>query len=225
MPVLEVSVRRVLRFLWLVVVVILGLHLALQLLPLDFPGSHLLMLKVHIDEERAFPTYLSSMLLTACGLLAWWLARIERLPWPGWSLLAIVFLVAGVDEVAAIHEEFSDPLRSALVVGGWLRFAWVILGASISLVIALLFLRAFLAIPAAVRWQLALGAGLFLLGAIGMELPGGYLKESQGIESAPYVLVSTIEEGLEMAGTLVWLRALTTHLRDVAATPALRLAS
>lgn len=217
------SIGNIMRTLIAISAAILALHLLFQLTPVDFFGSEIIKDKLHIDEERSVPTYLAAFLLTSCGVLAWWLSRIQRLPRPGWALLAIVFAAAGIEEVAAFHEELSAPVRSALGVGGWLRFAWVFVGGAVALVIAAAFLRTFLALPARVRRGLALGAGLFLGGALGMELPGGQLKELVGTESTGYVLVSTLEEGLELAGVLVWLRTLLVHLRGVAQPPTVRI--
>ena len=219
-----VSIRSLVRTLGVVIAAILAAHLVLQLTPLDFMGSDLIKNKVHIDAERSVPTYLAALLLTACGMTAWWLSRLERLPWPGWTLLAVVLTAAGVEEVAAVHEQFSAPVRSALGVGGWLEFAWIVVGLAVALVVAAVFLRPFLALPTAVKRGLALGTALFLVGSIGMEIPGGRLRELVGIEGAGYVLVSTLEEGLEFAGALVWLGTLVGHLRKIAAPPTLRVA-
>lgn len=220
---IALSRSRILRVLALVVTSLLALHLALQLLPIDFFGGEILKGKVHIDAENSVPTYLAAALLTACGLISWWLARMERLPWPGWGFLAVVFVGAGIDEVAAIHEELTVPIRSALGASGWLRFTWVVAGAGVASTIAVLFLRTFLALPRSVRGGLALGAGLFLLGALGMELPGGQLKDTLGVESSPYVLVSTLEEALEFAGVLVWFAVLSLRLQTVANQPTIRM--
>ena len=219
-----VSIGSVVRNFGLVIGAILAVHLLLQLTPLDFFGSDMIKNKIHIDAERSVPTYMAALLLTACGLASWWLSRLERLPWPGWALLAVVLTAAGIEEVAAVHEQFSAPVRSALGVGGWLEFAWVVVGLAVALVIAVMFLRPFLALPTRVKRGLALGTALFLIGSLGMELPGGMLRELVGIEGAGYVLVSTLEEGLEFAGALVWLSTLLSHIRDLADNPTVRIA-
>lgn len=221
--VVNLSARNLLQFLALAVLIILVLHLTLQLLPIDFTGIGPLRDKLDVDNERSLPTYLASALLTICGMLCLWLARVERLPWPGWTFLAVAFVGAGIDEVATIHEELNFPLAAALELGGWLRFAWVIVGAAVALIVAAVFLRAFLALPTRVRFGLAAGATLFLLGAVGMELPGGRLSESLGFESWQYILVSTLEEALEFAGVLVWLRVLVRHMQNIAPDTSFRL--
>ncbi len=222
--VLKLPTRRILRYLMLIVAAIFAIHLSFQLLGLEFYASDFLEGKVDVDRERSVPTYLASALLTVCGLLSWWLARVDRLPWPGWGLLAFVFLAAGIDEVAGLHEELSEPIRSALDLSGWLSYAWVIVGAGLALAVSLAFLRTFLALPSNVRMGLALGAGLFLLGAIGMELPGSHLTETVGTDDARYVIVSTLEEALEFAGVFVWIHTLLGRLRSVARPPTLLIA-
>ena len=182
---------------------------------------------VHPDQERAFPTYLASMLLSLCALVAFWISRLERLPAPGWRGVALVFWLAGIDEIAAVHEEFSPPVRHALELGtsgfGWLRFAWVIPAALLLLVLLALFLRFIAALAPRTRGRLLRAALVFLSGSLLLELPGGLFSLRYGLESVPYLIVSTLEEGLEFAGVLLFLSALLAHLRALAAPPTLQL--
>jgi len=220
---LSLSLGRVLRALSVTVALVLVVHVFLQLLRFDFVGKDVLRLVFDVDDETSLPTFLAAAILTACGALAWWLSRLERLPRPGWLVLALVFVLAGVDEVAAIHEELNEPLRDALDLEGRLRFAWVLVGGVVAAVVAGLFLRPFLALPGALRARLALGAALFLLGALGMETVGSRLYVPGGPQTSPYLLVAAAEEALEFAGALVWLGALGGRLRDLASPPTLTL--
>ena len=51
-------------------------------------------------------------------------------------------------------------------------------------------------------------AALFLGGAVGLEMVGGSVAETEGIESLRYRLLANLEEGLELAGTLLFIYAL-----------------
>lgn len=207
--------HRLLTVCALLVLAIVTLHLGLHLVPFDSWSLDRLRGLVDVDAERSLPTYLASVLLTGCALTALWLSRLEREPPPpGWAGVAVLFALAAVDEIATVHEALSRPVRSALDLDGWLRFAWVIPAGALLIVLALLFTRFLLSLPPELRRGLLLGAAVFIFGAMGLELPGGYLKENAGLDSTAYLLVSTTEETLEFAGTLLLLRALLRHLRD-----------
>ncbi len=219
------NVLQVLRSLSILVLVMLAAHVFLSLLPYESWSLARLRAFVHVDSERSFPTYLASLLLSLCGFVALWIGRLERSPFPGWSGLGLLFLLAGIDEIAALHESLSPAVRSALEVGesGWLRFAWIIPAALVLLLLFVLFLRFALSLSAATRGRFALAAAIFLAGGLLLELPGGYLNVTYGLGSLPYILVSTLEEGLEFAGVLLFLWALIAYLRALADPPALRL--
>jgi hypothetical protein len=69
-------------------------------------------------------------------------------------------------------------------------------------------------LPAAVRLRFLIAATLYLGGAIGVELVGGQLAVSGGIDNWAYCLTVTLEEGLEMAGLIVFIWALLKYCAD-----------
>lgn len=214
-----------LRGLALLILAVLAAHLLLNLLPYDAWSLARLRGFVHVDDEQSFPTYLASLLLSGCAFAAFWIGRLERAPFPGWRGLGLLVLLAGVDEVAALHETLNPVVREVLELGqsGWLRFAWIIPAAALLVLLLALFLRFAAWLPALTRNRFALAAAVFLAGSLLMELPGGYISVAYGFESLPYLLASTLEEGLEFAGVLLFLRALLLHLRALADPPVLRL--
>ena len=48
---------------------------------------------------------------------------------------------------------------------------------------------------------------------MGMEIPGGYLASTTGMQSVPYLIVMTIEESLEMLGIVVFIHALMSYIK------------
>ena len=60
--------------------------------------------------------------------------------------------------------------------------------------------------------------GRLLGGAVGFEMIGGSVAEMEGIESFRYRILTNIEEGLEMAGILVFIYVLLCHLKRSGAT-------
>ena len=63
-----------------------------------------------------------------------------------------------------------------------------------------------------------MAGGVFVLGAVVVEMVGGYLDS---IEDHPalYFLEVCIEESLEMIGVLLAMRAMLLHIRRLTATP------
>ena len=106
------------------------------------------------------------------------------------------------------------PLRSALGASGILYYPWVLVGALVVLVIAIISRRFFGALPAATRRALVTGAAVFLTGALGVEALGGMYAEQDGRQNLGYGLITTVEETCEMLGVAIVIGGLLTHLRD-----------
>jgi hypothetical protein len=56
-------------------------------------------------------------------------------------------------------------------------------------------------------------AALYIGGAIGMEMLGGYLAYTTGMKSVSYLIVTTLEESLEMLGIVVFIHALISYIK------------
>lgn len=153
-----------------------------------------------LSHEQNLPTFHTALLLllaaTLSALLATQARRQERrdvLPW--WGLCAGFFYIS-VDEVLELHEQWGRPFR----LGGVLHFGWVVPAAGILLVLAVLYARFLWRLPPRVRFRLVLAGGVYVLGAVAMELPLGYWVEKQGDKNLEYALIDWVEETLEMTG-------------------------
>lgn len=176
-----------------------------------------------LDQEANLPSFFSALLLVLAAALLALLARAASRRndhdhrW--WALLGCLLLVMAVDEAASLHELLIRPLRELLgaYAGGVLHFTWVLPGALLAGCVALA-LRGFAArLPAPLRARLLLAAGLYLGGALGMELMGGRYASAYGTSDLVYgVLLVGVEESLELAGAIVLVHALLAHLAEVA---------
>jgi uncharacterized membrane protein len=176
-----------------------------------------------LDMEANVPaTFGALLLLLAAGLVA--LHALGEHLRDGrdryrWTLLAVVLLAMTVDEVIGLHERLTEPVRALLGADSprLLHFAWVVPGAAFVAALAWSF-RGFLQrLPGLVRPRVYLAAALFVGGALGVEMLGGYYAalHSTGTFFYKAVLVS-IEEGLEMAGMLVFVDAMLAQLGHAA---------
>ena len=169
----------------------------------------------HLDHERNIPTLFSTLqLLLASGLLSTIaVARRNKgerdyLHWLG---LAAIFLFLSIDETTVIHEKLNEPLRTALSTSGLLYFAWVIPYGIFVVLVMLIYFRFVLNLPVSIR-RLTVSAGtIYMAGAIGMEMIGGFHFELHGRDLFLELAV-LCEESLEMIGVLIFVYALTVYI-------------
>ena len=67
-------------------------------------------------------------------------------------------------------------------------------------------------LPAKTRFTFLAAAIIYLGGAIGFELIGGRYAELHGSHNLSYNMISTVEESLEMAGVIIFIRALLQYI-------------
>lgn len=169
-----------------------------------------------LDNERNIPALFSTALLLVASLLLLAIMLHERnhgaRDVARWAILAAGFLLMAIDESLSFHERLIEPTRQLLGPGklGIFYFAWVIPGLALVLVLGVFFLPFLLRLPAATRFTFILAAALYLGGAIGMELVDGRYRELHGTEIVYHLLVA-VEEGLEMAGAILFIYGLLKY--------------
>ena len=172
---------------------------------------------VDLNGEGNLPAWYQAALLLACaaGLAGIGAARPGagpggRFPYRwAWRGLAAVFLYLALDEAISIHERAVLPLRR-LAFGGtpFEDVGWVFPAAALGAALGVALLRFLVHLPGPTRRAFALAAGLYLAGAIGMEVAGGWWSFRFGYDSPGFGLLVVVEETLEAAGLLVFLHAL-----------------
>ena len=181
-----------------------------------------------VDQEMNLPTWYSSMTLLFSAVLLALIAAAEQSqarPTRPWFGLSCIFAALSMDEAGSFHEIFIAPARTLLGVDGFLYFAWVVPAAILVLLVAALYLKWFLALPARTKNLVLISAGVFLGGAIGTETVGGMLT-SRGQENTPlYIAVATLEETFEMAGVLCWIYTLLDYAASRAYQTTIRFAA
>ena len=171
-----------------------------------------------VDEEGNIPTFFSaSMLLFAAILLGIIRAFKQKVSNPytfHWLSLAFVFLYLAFDEAASIHELLIRPTRE--LIGAWATgifyYAWVIPAMPMVIVLAFAYLRFWLHLPIRTRAFVFVAGLLYITGAIGIELFGGRYAERHGIDNVTYSMIVSVEESLEMAGTILFVFALLDYI-------------
>jgi hypothetical protein len=135
-----------------------------------------------------------------------------------WYALTVLFLVLSFDEFAGIHEKISAALSARMEHTGLMYFAWAAPAGILSMIGLAAFIPFIRSFPLTLAGLLVLSALIFLGGAVGFEMIGGSVAEVEGIESFRYRILTNVEEGLEMAGVLIFIYVLLCHLKRSGAT-------
>lgn len=170
-----------------------------------------------LEEEANIPTLYSALTLAFCSsllaIIGYMNKKVNSRYSSYWKILSLIFLFISLDEACSIHEIFTSPLRGLFNASGFFYFAWVI-PAFIFLVIFLLGFWQFIkALPQKTRSLFIKAGTLYVSGALGMELIGGYYAEISAQNTITYFFVTTIEETLEMLGIVVFIYALLSYIK------------
>lgn len=181
------------------------------------PGTPGLVKFVDLNVERSFPTWYSSLGLAASALLlgaiSWVLHRSNRREYIfHWIFLSVTFAFLSADEIVGIHESMNGIARKFGHFAGYLGFPWV-MPASVGVAIfGAAYLRFLASLQVRCRNQFLVSGGVFVLGAIGMEMIGAKAAESYTRNSTAYLLCYNLEELLELSGIALFITTLIEHL-------------
>lgn len=170
-----------------------------------------------LDYEANLPTWFSAGLLLYAGILLAFVAVDQArrsAPFVGrWRFLAGVFVYLSIDEATSIHELAGPPLRE-MGVGGIFYYAWILPAAVLLLVMGAAYLPFLRALARPLRNRFLLSAAVYLGGAMGLEMMGGWYVEQNGPMNVTYGVIITLEEVLEIVGMLLFVDGLA---REIAA--------
>ncbi len=164
-----------------------------------------------LSGEMNIPSWFSVILLflvAACAAIIGYSAPAGRRPW---FWLAGLFIYMSVDEIAELHGLWPVILHMEQTQDAHLNhFLWVIPGAVLVLLIAAVFLRWVLKLPKRTRNYFILAGIVFVSGGLGLEIVGSVVADPTFFNPV-YLVVSTLEETLEMAGVIIMVMGLLAH--------------
>ena len=208
------------QFLLRVVVCLLVLSCLSMIVVYFFPDSrsaYYFAKAFNVDHERNIPTLYSFLALLFSALLLGVIAHAKNLdsdPYKNhWKILSFIFLWLSLDEVGQLHEKLMIPMRSLLNATGFLYFTWVVPIGFLVVIFLFCYRKFLLHLPVATKKMFVAAAALYIGGAIGVEMLGGYVASTTGQENVSYVIVTTLEESLEMLGIVVFIHALISYIK------------
>lgn len=174
-----------------------------------------------LERELNIPSFFSTLLLLmAAGVttVIYVLERRERTArYLMWAVLATGFLFMAFDEAFSVHDRHWGPFARSLFSGvkfsGYFAFAWVAIGIPLVAFLGLLFTPFLRSLSPLLRGRLIIAAVVFLTGAIVVEMISAYWSDTVG-SGVGYKLIAGVEETLEMAGLVLFIRAAMHHLAD-----------
>jgi hypothetical protein len=162
-----------------------------------------------LGQETNIPTYFSVLLFIILAFISWFIWQEQKKSsrkYGPWLITTFLFLFLGLDELAQIHENLAQTFQALLKTKGFLFFAWTIPYGIVIFFLSIYYLPFIYKLKQ--RKFIILGAIIFLTGAIIFEMIGSQYYYFGQNNSLNYLLISSIEEILEIAGLLIVLYGL-----------------
>ena len=210
---LRLTPKKIAQILGAAMVVLIILHV-IACLPMLFMGRIYPLGFFSLDGEHNLPTMFSvallwfSALLLGCITWAEDKGRLNTLYWLG---LTITFFIMGLDESTMLHERCTEIIRGIMDTSGLFHYAWVVPYLVFVLLFMLCYSRFFFKLPSGMRKKIALAVVLYISGALGLEMLGGAWVQPHGKDAVFYLLV-TLEEVLEISGSIAFIYAFSSYI-------------
>lgn len=220
LPVYNLSAKRVTRFMLAIIAFLVFFNLTERIIIYSLNavnGTQLISHYFNFDQESNFPSIYSALTLGFCSYLLAIITTLKRIRKARyvqhWKALSLIFLFLAFDEACSIHELLIPVLRRTMNAKGVLYFTWVVPAFFLLIVFLIVFRRFIQNLPVKTRTLFILAGAVYVTGALGMELVGGYIADYIGYNTL-YGLASTVEELLEMFGIVIFVNALLSYIQS-----------
>lgn len=214
---ISVSARHLAFLFYSAATLLVVIHIVLQSVRF-WSGDHFLMGSLaafSLGAENNFPTYFSTLALFVCSALLAAIATGEARQGGYrplyWYALSAIFLFLSMDEMMSIHERLSEPVTALIGETRLFHYAWVLPYGLFVIIVAVAFSRFLLHLPRRTSILFILSGALYVSGALGFETMSGYHYSGFGNQNVTYVALQTMEEVLEISGTILFLYALASY--------------
>ena len=212
MKCLTINPRRIIQLLLITTVAVFILNL-ISFVPMMKGSRDAPVYMLNMDHEQNIPALYSTVLLWISGILTAFIAgSVEGSKWfrLKWTLASLIFFFFGIDESLCFHERLNGFFLRDF---GIMRLGWVLPYAILMIIFAAIYFKFLFELPKKTRRLLILGGGLFLSGALVVEVIGG-MTRSNDEEGMLYHTMVAIEETLEMLGSIAFIHAFASYLDE-----------
>ncbi len=167
--------------------------------------------KFDLNGEDNFPAYFSGLMLLLAAALLGLIAKAStgRRYRRHWLALAGIFAYLCADELLRVHEFVGGVTARLFGLEGAARhYAWVVSFGLLALAVAASYVRFLLALRPRYRALFLAAGGLYVGGALGMELAAARHVAAFGEDTFTHAMLYSVEEAMEMAGVIVFIYAL-----------------
>lgn len=216
----ELKKSKILRILLITILFLLlgnlfAVYLRFNTEGMDSKVTRLLIKLFDFNLEANLPTYFSSLVLMFNGFILAMIGfahkRLGDRFWH-WLGLSAIFIFLAFDEMIQIHEQLRAPMEALFNTSGLLYFAWFIPYLAVTILIVIAYFKFMMRLPKRVLKLFIIAGILYVGGAVGMEMLGGWHAEIHTEYTFTYAMMYSFEELLEMSGAVVFLYALLVYI-------------
>ncbi len=221
---LLINPRKVLIWLISVVLALAALHACATYAlttatPMPEGAFREVLLLFDMDQELSIPTWYAQTLLFVAASLMFLIGIAKRSAgqsyYKHWMALGCIFVYLSIDEGVSIHEILSVPLRGLLdASGGLLYFSWVAAGMIFVGCLGIIYFKFWLRLPPRTRILFLISAAIYIGGAIGVEMIGGFYFANHYIDYN-YSLLVMSEESMEKIGAALLVYTLLDYMKNL----------
>ncbi len=172
-----------------------------------------------MNLESNVPAWYTAFLMIIISGLTFLIYKIQTMPLQKYFLLlSVIFLFMSIDVISSVHEVLNNPVRNLFKPVAIFYWAWIIPGSAFVILFVFYFSKLLNMISARFRKLFILSGIIYLTGAIGFEMLGGWLYSNKLGNSYYYVFEVVIEESLEIFGLLLFIKSLIEYLKTNAFT-------
>jgi hypothetical protein len=162
----------------------------------------------YLAGEANIPSWFQSVTLALCALL---LAAISVRKQPfrfHWRMLSALFFFLSLEEAASILEGLAYRLQRILPFTP----SYLAIGAIVLLAVG--YWRFVFWLPATSRARFITAGIIYISGVVGLEMIGSFGEEYFYAHRIFFLTRAVIEEGLELLGIILFVRALLLYIRE-----------
>ena len=218
----DIRISDLVRTLILITIFLIVSYIVLQILDNSIGGYYIENIYPFFDlsDERNLSTFYAVFLLALSSLLLYIISGLYRKNEQNgkpWLILSVIFLFMAADESIGLHEKIGALFKRLIGSSNlpdYLQYGWVLPYLVLLVVLGIYFARFFLNLDRRTLSRFSVAFIVFVTGAAGFEMIESKFHQMYGTYHLMYKVFVTIEETMEMLGTILFIRALLLHIAE-----------